>query len=302
MNDEEKDMKDLFERRWQEAGKRASKPLPSDQEKGMWEQVLGAIEPEKTRVRRLPVTWLAAASIGLLVVIAGWWFWPERVNNNRELVVVQEHAQPELHLLPDGTQVWLSNGSALTYQDPFAEDLREVQLEGEAYFDVAHDADKPFTVRTGSVETRVLGTSFNLKAVPGDTTISLALVEGSVEMRFEEHGDTTVRVKPGEHVSYRLKDKQLAKSSFAGRDLYEWKEGILRFDRASVEVVARRLERWYNIRVDVQDSQDIEGTLVYRFDTRKLSLEDVARGISTVMDYNMEKTAADRWVIRPKAD
>jgi len=302
VNIDDKDMMALFERRWKEAGKRAGEPLPVDQEQRMWDQVIQDIEPKTAVVRRLPMAWVSAAAITLLAIMAGWWFWPQPRTMASERVVIQEEAQPELHLLPDGTQVWLNNRSSLSYRNPFAEDQRTVQLEGEAYFNVAHDTEKPFTVRTGSVETRVLGTSFNLKAVPGDTTISLALVEGSVEMRFEEHGDTTVQVKPGEQVSYRLKDKQVAKSSFSGKALYEWKEGICSFDRATAEEVAKGLERWYGITVTVENPGKIEGTLVYRFDTRKLELKEVANWISTVMDYKMEQITADQWVIRPKAD
>jgi hypothetical protein len=101
--------------------------------------------------------------------------------------------------LPDGSQVWLNAGSRLDYNNEnFNRDSREVELTGEAFFDIAHNAAKPFIVRSGNMRIRVLGTSFNVKAYPGEDNMETSLIRGSVEITINDKPGNVFVLKPNE--------------------------------------------------------------------------------------------------------
>ncbi len=101
--------------------------------------------------------------------------------------------------LPDGSVVWLNAGSNLRYDpEQMRKGSRQVFLEGEAFFDIAHDASRPFKVRSGVVEIKVLGTAFNVKAYPEDVNIETSLIRGSVEVRLDDRPDDVYQLRPHE--------------------------------------------------------------------------------------------------------
>lgn len=112
--------------------------------------------------------------------------------------VVSKHGSKSSLILPEGTKVWLNAGSKIYYHKDFTAN-REVYLSGEAFFDVTHNAGKPFTIHAGPVNIKVLGTAFNVKAYPEDDLVETALLRGSIEL-------TTV-ADPGRKILLRLNEK-----------------------------------------------------------------------------------------------
>lgn len=148
-------------------------------------------------------------------------------------------------VLADGSKVWLNAGSSLNYPVAFVGSERKVSVSGEAYFEVAHDASKPFVVHNGSMDVRVLGTHFNVNAFEDDdNNIKVTLLEGSVKI---SNGSSNGLLEPGQQalVSKEMKilnDVDLNK-------VMAWKNGYFQFDKASLQSVLKQVSRWYDIEV-----------------------------------------------------
>jgi transmembrane sensor len=176
--------------------------------------------------------------------------------------------------LPDGTTGFLNSGSTLSYSIPFA-NSRIVKLQGEAWFDVAHDEQHPFEIGAGTSAVRVLGTSFNLNAYPDENFIEVVLAEGSVEFRATSNSQP-LTISPSERVVFNGNEINIETtdpSKFKG-----WTEGKLILRGDNMEELARRLERWYNIEVEVADAALNE--YVFRATFEDDSLQEVLKLIS----------------------
>jgi transmembrane sensor len=180
--------------------------------------------------------------------------------------------------LPDGTLVWLNADSRLTYNDGFTGSAREVQLTGEAYFDVAKDKARPFLIHTPSVDIRVLGTVFNVRSYSNERNTETALFQGSVEVTLHNSPDKKIILRPNEKLTVRnnqasitepsaVADKNhpdeplmtLGKVHFQKKDssITEtlWTKNQLAFDGASLEEVGWQIERWYAVKVNIADQR-----------------------------------------------
>jgi hypothetical protein len=148
-------------------------------------------------------------------------------------------------VLADGSKVWLNAGSSLTYPVLFIGNERKVSVTGEAYFEVTHDASKPFVVNNGSMNVRVLGTHFNVNAFEDDgSDIKVTLLEGSVKI---DNGNATGLLKPGQQA---VVIKEIEVLNDVDLDLVmAWKNGYFQFNNASLQNVLKEVSRWYDVNV-----------------------------------------------------
>lgn len=148
--------------------------------------------------------------------------------------------------LPDGSRVWLNAASSLKYPEVFNTNSRTVELEGEAYFEIAKDKSKPFVVKlTGESEVNVLGTHFNIMSYGNEKSKEVTLLEGSVNISLENH---TLKLEPGQQAKINLGGIGLVPSA----DLEEstgWKDGEFVFHDADIQTIMRQVERWYDVEV-----------------------------------------------------
>ena len=159
--------------------------------------------------------------------------------------------------LSDGSEVHLNFGSKLKYPQNFTGNTREVILLGEGYFDVAHNPEKPFIVKTGELNIKALGTKFNVLAYPGEGTISTTLVEGKVIVEQKEvNGNikTIGAMEPGQHVNYNIKNKSVSSSKVSVERYIAWKDGKLVFENESIVEVTARLSRMFNVDFEIADN------------------------------------------------
>lgn len=155
-------------------------------------------------------------------------------------------------LLPDGTKVHLNSGSKLVYSSGFNSGERVVNLEGEAFFDVAKDKKHSFLIRTKSLDFKVYGTSFNIQAYPEDTEVNATLVEGSLGI-IGKTGNELVRLVPGENANFKEENKKLVVSN-VDLELYtSWKDGLVIFRDEKLKDIARKIERWYNVEIKINN-------------------------------------------------
>ena len=171
--------------------------------------------------------------------------------------------------LDDGTQVLLSANSRLEYSKSFSADKREVKLVGEARFNVAKDAERPFIVHTRQLQTQVLGTVFDVKAYP-QTPADVTLYEGKVEVSL--NGDAPQLMQPGEQAFLDKEGKlQLTK---APEETSKWAEGEFAFDNKELKSVMQEIGSWYNISVVFHSRPLLEERIYLRMN-RKVDANEV---------------------------
>ncbi|MGN6297246.1 MAG: FecR family protein [Ginsengibacter sp.] len=148
-------------------------------------------------------------------------------------------------ILADGSKVWLNAGSTLKYPTAFAGNERKVEVTGEAYFEVAHNAAMPFIVSKGETDVRVLGTHFNVSAYDDEKSLDVTLLEGSVKV---SNGNQNVLISPGEQAD--IHDSRLTiQNNVDVEEVMAWKNGLFSYKGADVETIMRQVSRWYNVDV-----------------------------------------------------
>lgn len=173
--------------------------------------------------------------------------------------------------LSDGTKLWLNSGSRAIFPVLFGKVKREIFIEGEAYLEVAHDAAKPFFVVTNNFQVKVLGTKFNVTAYPDDPSSSVVLVEGSVQANVDSK---KITMKPNQMMSYE-RETGTAKLNEADVLPYiSWKDGWLYCEKETLETIAAKLSRYYNVKIEFKDTETKKMTL-----TGKLDLKTECSGI-----------------------
>lgn len=150
-------------------------------------------------------------------------------------------------VLADGTRVYLNSGSSLEFPSRFARERRTVRISGEAYFEVAGNAEWPFVVETGEMGVRVLGTEFNVKSYADEPGVQTTLVEGSVAIL---RGGKAVRtLEPGEQSYYEKGAGSVTVERVDTEVFTAWKDGIFYFKDMPLEEILRTLARWYDVEV-----------------------------------------------------
>ncbi|MBE7172846.1 MAG: FecR domain-containing protein [Williamsia sp.] len=148
--------------------------------------------------------------------------------------------------LPDGSRVWLNAVSTLKFPAAFTDSIRTVEINGEGYFEIAKNNEKPFIVKTAQASIRVLGTRFDVNAYANEASINTTLMEGSVALHA---GSKHTVLKPGE-VGSVSKDGAISVGRADLQQAVAWKDRLLWFQDATYEQIMRQLSRWYNIEVD----------------------------------------------------
>lgn len=154
--------------------------------------------------------------------------------------------------LSDSSVITLGPGSRIQYPASFSDSLREIILEGEAFFEVTRDAHRPFVVRTGAVHTHVLGTSFKIDALP-QQPVQVAVATGKVKVSqvTSTQEKQLALLTPGQQAIYDTQHAQLELRELNANDISSWKEGILSFPSMPLAQILAELERWYNVRLTV---------------------------------------------------
>ena len=172
--------------------------------------------------------------------------------------------------LADGTKVWLNAESSIRFPTAFMGKNREVELTGEAYFEVKADKDKPFLVKAGQTETRVLGTSFNIMAYSDEGAVKTTLLDGAVSMAL---GLQSALLRPGEQGQYDDNKGSMMTRPVNTRAVVAWKDGYYFFDRTPVKSVMRQIARWYDVTIVYQGAapkDEIVGKLPRTADVKEV--------------------------------
>jgi transmembrane sensor len=211
--------------------------------------------------------------------------------------------------LPDGSKLWLNAGSKVKYADGLVNGRRELTLEGEAFFDVKHDPDHPFVIHTGKLDIKVLGTTFNIKAYPNDSTIETTLIKGRVEIDFKNNTQANILLQPNEKVIVPIKAapatvnrgdgaagpeltiyRRMVRPDSAFRTIIEtsWVEDKLAFRNEPFSDVSKKLERWYNIHFRFENNNYLQYRLTGYFKEQPIRNVMDALQISLGFHYRID--------------
>ncbi|ACU64142.1 FecR domain-containing protein [Chitinophaga pinensis] len=149
-------------------------------------------------------------------------------------------------VLSDGSHVWLNAASSMRYPTSFNGDRREVEIQGQGYFEVAPNASKPFFVKANNTEVQVLGTQFDIMAYADEKSINTTLIEGLVNVKY---GNTEQRLKPGQQAVVDPATGVMVVMKADVDQVIAWKTGFFEFDNATMADILRQLARWYDIEV-----------------------------------------------------
>jgi ferric-dicitrate binding protein FerR (iron transport regulator) len=200
---------------------------------------------------------IAASFVALIILTASIFFISGILKQRSDSIAWNEKrtvmGEKIIVTLLDGTRITLNADSKLKYPVRFGEESREVYLDGEAYFEVTHDAHKSFVVHTGHVSTIDLGTKFNVKAFPNEENIIVSLEEGKVEVSTNESSvkkENAVLV-PTQQLIYDKEKEASRIDTFDFQKVIGWKDNILIFDDQPLSDVLISLERYFGVKFEV---------------------------------------------------
>lgn len=232
----------------------AASDIGSDREKIKDQIIQQLSKPAKTVSLS---TWIyrVAAILALPVMLGiGWYLGSTEISSETQMCeVTAPKGQISKCVLADGTEVWLNAGSTLKYDAALKGNLREVNLDGEAYFKVSKNKHKPFMVNTEHARIKVLGTIFNLKAYSGENKVETTLEEGSVEFTLNGSATIPLELKPGEQVVYNISEKKITVGRVETYLHTAWKDGKFVFKDADLQAIIQELEKLYDVRIHIEN-------------------------------------------------
>jgi transmembrane sensor len=236
------------------------------------------------------LVWLKAAAAIVFTVLSGGLLYQFLFSEKEKLVAGQlaEAAQHQLIRLPDGSTVILNAGSALEYSDTFSDKKqRVVYLKGEAFFDIRHDATKPFIVRTEKISTTVLGTAFNVKAYPGQDNITVTVTRGKVSVS-DDHKVLGI-ITPDQQITFHKASRQAAQQAVKSREVTAWAEKDIFFDDVSMRDAADQLAERFRVNISFENER--AGNC--RFTATFIRGEDLYQILDVICAFNQASYTTD---------
>ena len=218
------------------------------------EETQGKENPRTIRMN--PWKWAAAIVLPICIAFFTYYLVDSSQTVGAPFIVKADKGDKATIELPDGTNVVLNSASQLSYLNNFGENVRRVQLNGEAYFKVAHDEKRAFIVQVGDLEVKVLGTSFNVSAYEDAKDVTVVLLEGKVGVYAQKISHI---MKPGDKIEYNKATHKITATQVHPTDYIEWTKGNMYFEKESLENIMKTLSRIYDVEI--------------RFDSNKLPNE-----------------------------
>lgn len=214
--------------------------------------------PKRWYLYRRPL--LAVAALLLCLIAIGWLLLKRPVPPVQNYVVSSDAQHIKSIDLPDGSTIILNHSSTVSWSADYNHKERKVILTGEGYFKVATDGARPFIVQSAGLETRVLGTTFNIEARKGATQIRIALATGKIAVSRTDHPQQPLLLEPGQLLRYEPATGKLSTSAFTN-DVAAWTTGGLSFNGIPLSEALQQLETHYHIRIQYHPQQLLHKTV-----------------------------------------
>jgi len=277
-------------------------------------------EKKSLRFIRMFYRIIAAASILFILISTGWFLIlnQKKEQQVKQNVVSTKNGSKSKIELPDGTKVWLNAGSKLIYDDDYGKESRNLELEGEAFFDVVHNKNMPLVIKTRHMNVKVLGTAFNVRAYPGDVTSEAALIRGAIEVSFPDRPMEKLLLKPQQKITIVNRDAILNNPLVATRSKdapvdqesiipvisvssltynkkdsavieTSWLNNKLIFRKKELGELSKDIERWFNVTVYFEDSSLIGKRFTGTFHNENIQEALVALQLTYPFHFRFEK-------------
>ncbi|MBX2841674.1 MAG: FecR family protein [Flammeovirgaceae bacterium] len=246
--------------------------------------------------------WLKYAAVIIFLMASGILLWfsissgPQLTMAESQVITTKKttRGQKMTLILSDGTEVKLNAETKLTYSKGFSTDKREVFLEGEAFFDVSKDSLKPFIIYSGNLSTKVLGTSFNVKAYPDQKQITVAVVTGKVQVIKKQEIENAPNAEyfnliPNEALVYEKSNEEFKKSKVENINAYiAWKNNHIIFKENTFQEIVGVLERFYDVDFDIRKkiSMGEKGLFTGEYDNEHL--KNILESLSYAGNFKFE--------------
>lgn len=288
-------LKDMFdaEEQWSQLQSRLRveeeiKSSPEEKKNSSSKFRTSSVHSVTQKVVRVAAIFLVAGLMGLLAYQN--WYHPEPESKEPVLREISTaNAQRANLTLGDGTNVMLNAGSTVKFPDQFETDVREVFLEGEAYFEVVTNSERPFIIHSRGSEINVLGTSFSVRSYAEEEQVRVVVEEGQVSLGAEDSDAEKSILSANQMGQYNLKDNEIEIATVDDMELYlSWRDGHLKFRKASMREVAKELERRYGVEVVFDDELIKEKSLTAFLKSRSIRnvLDVIAMSLN--IDYHLE--------------
>jgi len=248
----------------------------------------------KPKKRILPLYSIALKIAAIVLILIGIPFLGNSLLKNENISVVAVKGEKKTIHLPDGSLVFLNSNSSISYLKNF-KNSRELQLTGEAYFEVVKNPEKPFLVKTDKITTRVLGTSFNIEAYKNSRT-KVSVNTGKVEVDIKEFSEKIFLIK-NQQLSF-MTGGQAVLSKDNSEDFNAWTRNTIVLNNTSLGDAAKILENWYDIKINFSSKKLKEMTISGKFKDEKLS--NVLKSIAIVKELEIEFLIKNQILIREK--
>ncbi len=241
------------------------------------------------------------AAVVVLFVIATYWFIDNHYRSDNALCEINNTlfipaGQRIKITLSDSTEVWLNSQTTFTYPAVFSGKERRVSVEGEAFFSVSKNPEKPFIVCSGGVEMRVLGTKFNVRSYAGEE-MRTSLLEGLLQVYLTDSQNNGVILKPHEEVT--INGNTMKVDSIPNNDYFLWTDGIYSFDNEPLGNILKRMELYYDVKIIVNDPSI--STWKYRGKFRQRDgIDEILQIIQRIHKFRIQKDEEKNTIIISK--
>jgi transmembrane sensor len=233
----------------------------------------------------------AVVTVVLIVASVGFFTGSRQEKDDRQTGVVMDQYGNSRIQLSDGSVVTLNHDTKINYPDKFTSDIRKVQIEGEAFFEVQPDPERPFIIHAGQATIKVLGTSFNVNAYPENDGVEVVVETGKVQVSKMENATTIaseVILAPGDRGILTGPDGELRKSRNDNPNFLSWKTRNFVFNKTSLKEVIQQLNKVYQVKVKAGDQHVEKLRITARFEGR--SLDFILKVISMTHDLKVIQT------------
>lgn len=227
-----------------------------------------------------------AATVALLISLAWMQLGLNKEPQGMQAVLVPAGQRVQL-VLEDGTKVWLNSKSSFTYPTSFGSQTREVQLDGEGFFEVARNEKKPFIVKTKKYDIKVLGTTFNVCAYNNEESLfETSLLSGSVDVMAVDNHSKKMLLKPQEKVVDI--NGVLQRGTIGNPDRFRWKDGLICLDDEPFESLMRKFSAYYDIKIVIENQQTIDYRCTGKF-RQSDGVEYALKVIQKDLNFNYQR-------------
>ena len=268
-----------------------------------WGKIDSHLSQDKKRIITLPRL-LRIAAVVLIVIATGLLVWQAatpKLKTEEFATSQNDITNPEI-ILPDGTKVKLNHGSKLTYPEQFTGTTREVSLSGEAFFNVTHNAEKPFIIKINGASVKVLGTSFNVFAYNNKPIVEVIVKTGRVELNDDVKSGTLnankVVLLPGEKGTLDKQKGILSKESSFDTNNLAWMTHEIKFKYTSLNEVFSTMEHTFNIRIVADENVDRNLQLNATFNHQ--DPDYIMNVVAMTLNLHLKKEGNNKYIIQNK--